>query len=309
MKLKNSPLVSILIPVYNRENLIAESLESAIKQTYKNIEIIISDNQSTDKTWDILNQYANKDQRIKIYQNEVNVGPVLNWYNGLKKCNGDYVKILWSDDLISESFIQESLALFEEDAAFVMSGYTIFNHESKKELEVSFFQKKASFSKEEYLLDILIYNKHKFPVSPGNALFRTNDILKAFTVDIFNTQGLDFKRYGAGNDLWLFLAIINNYPKVIINQTSSAFYRYHSNSITVRKDNGLSIYYEWAMVHFANSASNHIKDLYKAKLYLSKIRKSNLNEIFNYSKGNLNVVSIINYLFRKVVIIVLRILK
>ena len=56
-----NPLVSILIPVYNREKYIGEAIESAINQTYKNIEVIIVDNCSTDNTWKILQDYQCKD--------------------------------------------------------------------------------------------------------------------------------------------------------------------------------------------------------------------------------------------------------
>lgn len=68
-------LVSILIPVYNRENLIEETVQSALNQTYKNIEIIVVDNQSTDNTWEILQKLASQDERIKIFQNNTNIRP------------------------------------------------------------------------------------------------------------------------------------------------------------------------------------------------------------------------------------------
>ena len=75
-------LVSILVPVYNRENLIEETVNSGLSQTYENIEIIIVDNQSTDGTWKILEKLASQDKRIKIFQNNTNIGPVRNW----KRC-------------------------------------------------------------------------------------------------------------------------------------------------------------------------------------------------------------------------------
>lgn len=85
-------LVSILIPVYNRENLVGETIESAINQTYKNIEIIIVDNCSTDNTWQVLQDYAQKDNRIRIFQNPENIGLVRNWERCIDVANNRYYK-------------------------------------------------------------------------------------------------------------------------------------------------------------------------------------------------------------------------
>ncbi len=68
------PLVSICIPVYNRVSLIEETINSALNQTYANIEIIINDNQSTDGTWTLINTIAEKHKtKIKVFQNEQNL--------------------------------------------------------------------------------------------------------------------------------------------------------------------------------------------------------------------------------------------
>ena len=66
MSLKNK--VSILVPVYNREDLIGQTLNSALNQTYKNIEIIVVDNSSTDNTWEVVQSYEKQDSRIKAFQ-------------------------------------------------------------------------------------------------------------------------------------------------------------------------------------------------------------------------------------------------
>lgn len=63
----NNPLVSIVIPTYNREQYIEDAIKSAINQTYRNIEIIIVDNCSTDSTWDILNRWAERMSELKFF--------------------------------------------------------------------------------------------------------------------------------------------------------------------------------------------------------------------------------------------------
>ena len=75
-----NPKISVCIPVYNREKYIAQCIESVLAQDYKNIEIIISDNCSTDGTVDIINGYL-KDKRIRFYRNETNIGMLSNSFN------------------------------------------------------------------------------------------------------------------------------------------------------------------------------------------------------------------------------------
>jgi len=125
MNLQNK--VSILIPVYNRENLIEETVQSALNQTYKNIEIIIVDNQSIDKTWEVMQKLAFQDDRIKIFQNDKNMGPVRNWKRCIDEATGDYGKILWSDDLIAPEFLENTVHFLEnKDIGFVFTGTEIF---------------------------------------------------------------------------------------------------------------------------------------------------------------------------------------
>ena len=94
----NSPKVSIIIPVYNVERYISECLESCIKQTLKDIEIIIVDDCGSDKSIDIVKEYAKKDSRIKIIKNNQNKGLFLARCEGLKSATGKYIISLDSDD-------------------------------------------------------------------------------------------------------------------------------------------------------------------------------------------------------------------
>ena len=69
---ESSPLVSIGMPVYNGEEYISQAIDSLLAQTHTNFELIISDNASTDGTWEHCQQYAAKDTRIQLYRNEEN---------------------------------------------------------------------------------------------------------------------------------------------------------------------------------------------------------------------------------------------
>jgi len=73
------PKVSILIPVFNRKDYIAECIQSALDQTFTDFEVVVVDNASEDGTWEICQQFAANDQRVRIFQNDTNIGPVRNW--------------------------------------------------------------------------------------------------------------------------------------------------------------------------------------------------------------------------------------
>lgn len=264
------PLVSILIPVYNRESIISETLECAINQTYKNIEIIISDNCSTDNTWSILEEYSKKDNRIKIFKNETNIGPVLNWKKCIDNVKGEFTKILWSDDLISIDFIEKTILCFDEETAFVITGFQIFNSESNQIHWQSKFQNKTLYKSDFYLKDILIYNESNFPVSPGCALFRTIDIKSAFIDEIPNIFNLDFRKYGAGNDLLFFLITANNYKSIKCLNEISSFFRSHSSSITI--NNNLSLFYEYSKFFFIENFNKNFYVSYRNKILLSSLK-------------------------------------
>ena len=93
----SSPLVSILIPVYNVEAYLPQCLDSVIGQTYMNLQIVVIDDGSTDKSWEIMQEYAQKDNRIEIYHQD-NVGVATTRNNLLEKIKGEYFLFIDSDD-------------------------------------------------------------------------------------------------------------------------------------------------------------------------------------------------------------------
>ena len=85
--------------MYNSENYIEDTVNSVLKQTYKNWELLIIDDGSSDKSMEIAEKYRDKDSRIKLLQNEKNCGVVKTRNNGIKNANGRYIAFLDSDDL------------------------------------------------------------------------------------------------------------------------------------------------------------------------------------------------------------------
>lgn len=97
----NTPKVSVIIPVYNTEEYIGETLNSIINQTLKEIEIIVINDGSTDNSLQIINEYAKTDNRIIVYSQE-NQGLSLTRNKGIKEASGEYIYFMDSDDLLDK---------------------------------------------------------------------------------------------------------------------------------------------------------------------------------------------------------------
>lgn len=123
---KKSPLVSIIVPVYNVEKYIEECLDSLINQTYKNIEIIIVNDGSPDGSLKICKRYAKKDDRIKIISKD-NDGLNMARSTGSGSATGEYIMFVDSDDAITETCVEDLyLLLVEHDTDIAVGGYEKF---------------------------------------------------------------------------------------------------------------------------------------------------------------------------------------
>jgi len=97
-KIKDSTKISVILPAYNSETGIKIAIESILKQTWQNLELLIIDDCSTDGTWEVIQQYAKKDDRLRIFQTEKNSGPYVARNIGLKHATGQFVTVNDADD-------------------------------------------------------------------------------------------------------------------------------------------------------------------------------------------------------------------
>jgi glycosyltransferase involved in cell wall biosynthesis len=107
------PLVSVCVPVYNAERWLAGALESAIAQTYEELEIVVVDNASTDASAEIASGFA--DPRIRIERSRATIGAVANHNRAIRLSHGAYVKFLHADDLLLPTCVEEMVALARDD--------------------------------------------------------------------------------------------------------------------------------------------------------------------------------------------------
>lgn len=124
-----NPLVSIIIPTYNREHLISETLESILAQTYQNWECLIIDDGSTDNTAELLQKYQDLDSRFQYYKrpDTKKKGPNSCRNFGFKKSKGEFINWFDSDDILFEDSIALRIANFNQSIDGVVAKCEIFD--------------------------------------------------------------------------------------------------------------------------------------------------------------------------------------
>lgn len=130
----DSSLLTIVVIVYNTEKYLKDCLDSVVNQTYQNLEIICLNDCSTDKSLEILEEYAAKDERIKIITNEKNLGPGVTRNKGLDIAHGEYILFIDSDDWLDLTTCEKLISKAKENDSDVVF-YSLYkvNGDEKKE--------------------------------------------------------------------------------------------------------------------------------------------------------------------------------
>ena len=128
------PLVSIGIPTFNRPASLKNSIESVINQTYKNLEIIVSDNCSPGaETEKVVREFQKKDKRIKYFRQKENIGPIGNFQNALDLSTGVYFKWMADDDTIPADYVERCVVFLLKNPDYVLaSGFASFYNDDGK---------------------------------------------------------------------------------------------------------------------------------------------------------------------------------
>jgi len=268
------PKVSILIPVYNREKFISECIQSALDQTFADFEVVVVDNASDDGTWQICQQFAAKDPRVRIFQNDTNIGPVRNWLACVEKARGEYGKILFSDDLMFPRFLEHTLPFFENpDVAFVSTAVKIGTSPDYGKTNFSLSIKDQYISSARYFQFLL---NARVPFSPGSAIFRIEDIRKNLRLSFPTRIPRDFTLNGAGPDVLLFALTVATYKSVVMLPMADVFFRSHPDSFTtLNNENEVEKGYRAALAwFFAEKLPGNYWAKYVARSWLSRVLRT-----------------------------------
>ena len=118
-------LVSIIMGVYNCEKTVRDAIESIIKQTYANWELIICDNNSTDNTFEIVKEFQEKDNRIVVVKNEKNLGLAYSLNRCISLSKGEYIARMDSDDICMENRLAEEVCFLNNNPEFAVCGSAV----------------------------------------------------------------------------------------------------------------------------------------------------------------------------------------
>lgn len=225
------PKVSILIPVFNREHLISECIQSALDQTYADFEVVVVDNASDDGTWEICQRFAALDPRVRVFRNETNIGPVRNWRRCAEEARGEFGKILFSDDTLEPDCLSDMVPILEDaDVALVYCAARI--GKSREEAEVAYLLDQPARLSPTSFLNLVLGDAA--PVSPGAILIRTKDLLANLHTDFPTATPRPFDRHGAGPDVMISILTAENYSYVAHLPRPLVFFRAHAESFSVR---------------------------------------------------------------------------
>jgi glycosyltransferase involved in cell wall biosynthesis len=130
------PLVSICIPTYNGGQYLAECIESALAQSFGDIEVLVVDDCSSDNTVPIAHSYAGRDPRVRVSQNGSNLGLVDNWNHSVRLAQGEWVKFLHQDDRLVVDCVEQMLAVAKPGVDLVaVRRQFLLNQETTDDLE------------------------------------------------------------------------------------------------------------------------------------------------------------------------------
>ena len=114
------PRLSIGMPVFNGERYVRFAIDAILAQTFKDFELIISDNASTDKTQQICREYAKKDNRVSYHRNKINVGGPRNYNRLFELSSGEYFKWTAHDDVLAPEYLQKCVQVLDNDPSIIM---------------------------------------------------------------------------------------------------------------------------------------------------------------------------------------------
>lgn len=262
--MKSKPLVSILIPAYNRPHYLRLALESAINQTYPNIEIIICDDSTDMGVWVMMQPYLAQYPKIKYFKNDT-VLFVKNWNKCYELSSGEYVNYLMDDDLFHPEKIERMMACYLEmpEVTLVTSYRQLIDGSGNERPSVyatrRLYNETTVLNGIDFGNDIL---SHGYNVigEPTTVLFRKKDLKEPFGI-------LCDRQFTTINDLATWLSLLVRGNAVYLPETLS-YFRIHfgqnQNSL------GISSFADWSELTICAREAGFLQDSdrYKAALDL-----------------------------------------
>jgi glycosyltransferase involved in cell wall biosynthesis len=251
-------LVSVIIPTYNRASTLKEAIDSVLRQTYKNFELLILDDSSTDDTSDVVADF--KDSRIKYIRHHCNVGLVANWTYGVKWAKGIFFSILGDDDKYKPEFLGRRIEAFSKMPELVAAtGSFECCDEYGKRIRVSRLpcdDEKILFGRE--LVEFIVASSGEWFV--GATLYRTSTVRSMWNKICVAGTALDFSMH-------VRLTLLENARVYFVNDNNTVV-RVHAgqeskrNSLYLAESNAKTVLELW---NFEIGNQKQYRTLYRKK--------------------------------------------
>lgn len=243
------PLVSILIPTYNRPVYFKQALLSALLQSYSNIEVIICDDSNNDESQKIAFRYREKfPHKIKYYKNNTNIGGRLNFQQVFHKSNGEYVNFLMDDDLFHPQKIEKMMQYFLLDKNEKIKLITSYRQPID---DIGDKMDDFSFTKKRFSIDTIVNGidasnsiilDGNWIGEPTTVLFRKKDLLEPF-------GHFSHSQYYSAVDMASWLSLLSRGDLVYIADTLS-YLRMHTSNVGKNVDLKIKSAYDWVHMLF-----------------------------------------------------------
>lgn len=250
MMVKGGDRISVLIPTYNRAELVKRAIRSVLESSWEDLQVIVSDNGSTDATVEAAKEAASGDRRVIILQNTGNRGPIPNWKQCLDHATGDWIHWLWSDDWVSPDFYSKLIhGMRETGAGMAFSAARIIDTDNGWSF-IRYSYPGIAHLKTQMLK--LAFVGNEIPVSPAACLLPRKVVVDNFFSCIPKTGNIDCNSRAIGCDALMIIASIDSCELIYTDSEPLVFFNYHPDSITVSSPPGLvEAHYAWARIWWA----------------------------------------------------------
>jgi len=222
----NLPLVSICIPVYNGEPYIFKTLSSVVNQTYKNLEIIIFDNCSTDKTAELIKSF--NDSRIAYHLNDKNYGSTINSLKCLESSKGEFIVLLMADDLLKPNAIemQVNALINNPDVSLCISATYVIDEFDNVIMKRQLYKKSLKLDGKKIAKKSLLRGRNIYG-EPSCVLFRSEKSRQAgyYSDEFYYSTDLDYwLRLSYVGDVYYIHEFLSCFRVASSTQTSEKFF-------------------------------------------------------------------------------------
>ncbi len=213
-----------MVPVLNREVMLAEALDSILAQTDEDWECVVVESGSADRTWEVCRRFAALDKRFRIFHETEARGYTQGVLSCIREAQGDFGKLLFSDDLIAPTYLEKTLPWLTEDVGFVYTPALIGTE--PWEGVVNYQHETGRYPGSRFVEASLVPD-YAYPVSPGCAIFH---------MDAIRRYQLAHEPHPySGTDLLLFMRTANAYPYFAHVAEPLSWFRTHPGSMTIAR--------------------------------------------------------------------------